>query len=241
MGRQRALLIATNEHRDAGLSRLQAPEADVKSLAAVLKDPAIAGFEVDILINQPHHVVGERIGDFYRSHRRDDLALLYFTGHGLKDAEGRLYLAMKNTRRDNLGFTSLPAEQLDQAMRDSRSRHMVLILDCCYGGAFPAGWRAKADEQAHAAQALQGRGRAVLTASDAMRYSFEGEQLHGVGARSVFTRYLVEGLRDGSADLDHDGNITVDELYTYVRDRVVEEMPHQRPTVRRRKSTSRAA
>jgi hypothetical protein len=45
----------------------------------------------------------------------------------------------------------------------------------------------------------------------------------------VFTRHLVTGLRDGSADLDKDGNITLDELYRYVHDRVVEEIPSQRP------------
>jgi hypothetical protein len=45
----------------------------------------------------------------------------------------------------------------------------------------------------------------------------------------VFTRYLVQGLRDGSADLDGDGDITIDELYTYVHDRVIDETPRQRP------------
>jgi Tol biopolymer transport system component len=69
----------------------------------------------------------------------------------------------------------------------------------------------------------------VLTASDATQYSFEGDQLHGQAVQSVFTRHLVAGLRDGSADLDGDGDITLDELYSYVHDRVVEEMPQQRP------------
>src|SRR6185369_10383809 len=74
-----------------------------------------------------------------------------------------------------------------------------------------------------------GRGRTVLTASDSTQYAFEGDQPHGQAAQSVFTRYLVEGLRDGSADLDGDGDITVDELYAYVHDRVVAQTPHQRP------------
>ena len=51
----------------------------------------------------------------------------------------------------------------------------------------------------------------------------------GSAARSVFTRHLVAGLRDGSADLDGDGDVTVDELYSYVHERVVAEMPRQRP------------
>jgi YVTN family beta-propeller protein len=229
MARRLALLIATYQHEDSDLRGLTSPAADVESLAEVLRDPAISGFEVSVLTNQPHHRVGEAIGRFYRDCRRDDLTLLYFTGHGLKDSDGRLYLAMSNTHRDDLLFTAVAAEQLDQAMNSGRSRQKVLVLDCCYSGAFPAGRIAKADTEAHALDTLRGQGRTVLTASDAMQYSFEGDQLHGQATSSVFTRCLVEGLRDGSADLDRDGNVTLDELYAYVYERVVEEMPQQRP------------
>jgi WD40 repeat protein len=173
--------------------------------------------------------VGRAIGEFYRERRRDDLTLLYFTGHGLKDDEGRLYLAMTNTMRDDLLFTGLPAEHVDQAMEGCASRRKILVLDCCYSGAFPARRMTKADTTVHALERFQGRGRTVLTASDATQYSFEGDRPQGQASQSVFTRYLVAGLRDGSADLDGDGDITVDELYSYVHDRVVEEMPQQRP------------
>ncbi|MFG1613861.1 caspase family protein [Nonomuraea wenchangensis] len=100
-----ALLVATYEYQDPGLRQLTAPAQDAEALADVLRDPAIAGFEVTTLVNEPHHRVGEAIGDFYRDRRRNDLTLLYFTGHGLKDDHGRLYLAMTNTRRDSLLFT----------------------------------------------------------------------------------------------------------------------------------------
>ncbi|MET7981094.1 caspase family protein [Streptomyces mirabilis] len=229
MGRRLALLIATYDYQDTGLRRLTAPAHDAEAFAAVLQDPNIAGFEVTTLINEPHHRVGAAIGDLYGDRRRDDLTLLYFTGHGLKDEDGRLYLATADTRRNNLLFTSLPAEQIDQALSGCMSRQKVLILDCCYSGAFPAGRIAKADTAVHALERFQGRGRTVLTASDATQYSFEGSQPHGDAAQSVFTRYLVAGLRDGSADLDGDGDITLDELYSYVHDRVVDEMPQQRP------------
>jgi len=59
--------------------------------------------------DEPHHVVGQAIGDFYRDRRRDDLTLISFTGQGLKDDDGHLYLAMADTARDNLLFTALPA------------------------------------------------------------------------------------------------------------------------------------
>jgi hypothetical protein len=227
--RRRALVVATYEYLDAGLRRLAAPEHDAESFAEVLKDEAIADFDVTMLVNQPHYVVGEAIADFYGAAGREDLTLLYFTGHGVKDDEGRLYLAMTNTRREALMFTAISGAQLNDAMDASRSRRKVLILDCCYSGAFPAGRTAKADEGVQTLERFQGKGRAVLTASDATQYAFEGDDLRGSGTSSVFTRYLVEAISSGAADLDEDGDIALDELYSYVYEQVVAEVPQQRP------------
>ncbi|WP_232660849.1 caspase family protein [Pseudonocardia sp. TRM90224] len=229
MGRRAALLVGTFDYRDEGLARLAAPGRDVEALAAVLGDAEIAGFDVVTLLNQPHHIVGEAVGDFYDGLRRDDLALLYISGHGVKDDRGRLFFAMTNTRRDQLLFTALGAEQVNDAMTGCLSRQKVLILDCCYGGAFPSGWVPKGDTDLHTLDRFGGRGRVVLTASDATQYSFEGDHVTGGGPASVFTRHLVEGLRTGLADLDGDGDVAVDELYSYVHDRVTADLPQQRP------------
>jgi outer membrane protein assembly factor BamB len=229
-GRRLALLVATYEHEDGGLRQLTAPGHDAEALGETLRDPDIAGFEVTTLVNRPHYEVGRAIGELCRDRRRDDLVLLYFTGHGLKDDAGRLHLAMTDTRRDNLAFTSLPAELVDRALAGCVSRQQVLILDCCYGGAFPASGLTKSDGETHALARFAGRGRTVLTAADASQFSFEDDgALHGGTARSVFTHHLVTGLREGTADRDGDGDITLDELYTYVHDKVVDEMPQQRP------------
>jgi hypothetical protein len=224
-----ALLVATYAYKDTGLRALTSPAHDAEALAEVLQDPAIAGFDVTMLVNEPHHVVGEAIADFYADRRRDDLALLYFTGHGVKDDDGRLYLAMTNTRREALLFTAISAEQVNDAMDACRSRRKVLVLDCCYSGAFPAGRVSKSDEGVQTLERFQGKGRAVLTASDSTQYAFEGDDVQGSGTQSLFTRYLVEAIRTGEADLDEDGDIALDELYSYVHERVVAEMPQQRP------------
>ena len=229
MARRLALLVANYRYQDSGLRRLTAPGHDAEALAVVLRHPDIAGFEVTTLMNEPSHVVGRAIGEFYRNRRSDDLTFLYFTGHGVKDDQGRLYLAMTDTRLHNLLFTALSARQIDDAMESCSSRQKVLVLDCCYSGAFPAGRISKADPEVHTLERFRGKGRVVLTASDSTQYSFEGNEIVGEGTRSVFTRFLVEGLTTGKGDLDGDGDISLDELYSYVHDRVVEEMPQQRP------------
>ena len=236
VGRRVALLVATDRYQDTGLNRLAAPASDAKQLAAVLRNIRIAGFEVTRLYNKPQYVVGRAIGDFYRDRRRDDLTLLYFTGHGVKDEDGNLYLAMTDTDHENLQFTGVSSEQIRAAMEACRSQQKVLVLDCCYAGAFPLGLGIKGDPGVHALEQLGGRGCVVLTSSDAMQLSFEGNHVTETGPASLrsgpsslFTRFLIEGLRTGKADLDGDGEITLDELYTYVHDRVTDIQPLQRP------------
>jgi len=60
MGRRLALLIATYEYQDSALQQLTAPAHDAEALGAVLRDPAIAGFEVTTLVNQPLHATPDR-------------------------------------------------------------------------------------------------------------------------------------------------------------------------------------
>jgi hypothetical protein len=76
-----------------------------------------------------------------------------------------------------------------------------------------------------------GRGRAVLTASGAVEYAFEGGELTESGdpTPSVFTTAMVRGLTTGQADRDQDGYVDLDELYDYVYDAVRDVTPHQTP------------
>jgi hypothetical protein len=72
----------------------------------------------------------------------------------------------------------------------------------------------------------------VITASSAMEYAFEGDQLASDAQPrpSVFTSALVEGLATGEADRNQDGWVSLDELYDYVFDKVREQNPHQTPS-----------
>ncbi|MBV9088958.1 MAG: caspase family protein [Mycobacteriaceae bacterium] len=230
MSRRLALIVATYEYDDQELGKLTAPRHDAEELADVLGNPSIGAFEVTTLINESRQTVGEKIGEFYNQARPNDLTLLYFSGHGLKDDSGKLYLAMKDTHLNNKRWTAVTADQVDESLGESASKQKIVILDCCYAGAFPFGTVTKSDDTVHAVEKLAGTGRFVLTASDATQFAFEGDRLRSGDAQpSIFTRHLIEGLRDGAADSDLDGDITVDELYEYVYQKVSEERPQQRP------------
>ena len=224
-----ALVIASSRYEDALLRQLVAPAQDATALAGVLGNPTIGGFEVKQLIDEPSYKVAQAIEEFFSGRRRDDLLVLYFSGHGIKDEDGLLYLATVDTRRNLLRSSAVAASFINEVMGRSMSRRQVLFLDCCHSGAFARGMVAKGDTSIGTREQFEGRGRVVLTASDAMQYSFEGDKLEGKGATSIFTRNMVEGLTTGRADQDGDGFVSLNELYDYIYDRVMDETPQQRP------------
>ena len=228
-----ALIIACSQYSDPSLDKLVAPAQDADALSMVLENPDVGGYEAETLFNKQSYQISQAIEKFFSGRKRDDLLLLYFSGHGVKDEEGRLYFAAPDTDRKRLRTTAIPAALINDVMLRSRSRKQVLILDCCYSGAFAKGLTVKSDKVIGSSlgtrEYLGGQGRVVLTASDALQYAFEGDKVEGEGVRSVFTRSLVYGLETGKADLNGNGRITFDELYEYVYDDVVEKTPQQRP------------
>jgi ABC-type amino acid transport substrate-binding protein len=230
-GTRSALIVASDEYSDPGLRRLRAPASDAQALTAVLQDPEIGGFQVRTLLNEPAYVISEAIEDFFADRRPDDLLLLHLSCHGLKDEDGQLYFAAANTKLRRLGATAVAADFVNRLMNRSRSRRVVLLLDCCYAGAFERGMTARAGTDMGIEEHFGGHGRAVITASSAMEYAFEGNQLADTQEQqpSVFTSALVEGLETGEADRDQDGLVALDELYDYVYDKVRAATPNQTP------------
>ncbi|QUQ63353.1 caspase, EACC1-associated type [Kutzneria sp. CA-103260] len=228
--RRLALVVATASYRDAGLRQLRAPARDAAELGELLGDPAVGGFEVTTVLDRSAQRIRLAVEEFLADRRPDDLVVVYLSCHGLIDARRRLYFAAQDTMKNRLASTGVEAEWLLSQLEDCRARRQVVILDCCFSGAF--GGRAKGsddlglDSRFHG----QGRGRVVLTASRGTEYSFEGEPLaDAVQPGSVFTSALVAGIRSGEADRDHDGYISVDDAYEYAFDRLRDAAVAQTP------------
>jgi tetratricopeptide (TPR) repeat protein len=229
--RRSALLIANSEYEDSGLRRLVAPARDAEALGRVLADPDVGGFEVKTLLSRPAREVNVEIERFFLNRKSEDLLLLYYSGHGLRDDDGQLYLTAADTQLIDgvrpLRATAVGASFIKDVMLSGSSRRQVLALDCCYSGAFAKALISKGGATLTIQdQFAEGRGLVLLTASAAIQPSLEGK---GAGAPSVFTRHLVQGIETGEADRDGDGLISLDELYEYVRDHVTDETPQQRP------------
>jgi len=232
MGQKYALIIGNSKYQDPNFARLRKPAADVEALAAILSKSEIGSFDnVQSFIDKNAAVVRVAIARLFDRKKPDDLVLAYFSGHGVRDADGHLYLAVSDSQLDLLSATAIPASFVTEQMDRSRSHRIVLILDCCHSGAFASGSKAPLNESIGTAPAFEGTGygRVVLTASDSTQYAWEGENLKGSAEQSLFTHHLVHGIETGDADINRDGQITIDELYDYVYERVVKERPNQTP------------
>jgi uncharacterized caspase-like protein/type II secretory pathway pseudopilin PulG len=228
-----ALLIGVSEY-EPGLTPLPGAMGDVEAWHEVLLHPEMGGFEaeaVQVLKNPQRQGMEEAIERLFMNRKKDDLVLLVFSGHGIKDDRGKLYLATRTTRKEPTGelirSTAVAASVIHENMNNSRSRRQIVILDSCFSGAFAQGMSAKDDGTVDIRTQLGGEGRVVLASSSSTQYSFEqaGQNL------SVYTHFLLEGIKTGDADLDEDGIVAIHELHEYAREKVQEAQPAMKPEI----------
>jgi hypothetical protein len=225
-----ALLITSSVYDDRQLQELAAPRRDAVTLGRALSDAAVGGFEITRLTNPTSWRAAQAVEEFFSDRQWDDTLLLYFSGHGVKSDGGDLFFAMRNTSHRILRATSLPASFVRDVMASSNSQRQILLLDCCYGGAFAQGLT-KGDDAVDVMGPLQGFGRVILTASTALEFAWQEGKAQGQPQQSVFTRVVAEGLSTGEADLDGDGSITVLELHRYASKRIRALRAAQTPTL----------
>jgi uncharacterized caspase-like protein len=228
--RRFALLLAVSQYADPALSRLRSPAVDAVALRDLLADAEVGGFAVTSVFDEKAQAMRLAVEEFLADRRPDDLVLVYLSCHGLVDVRRRLYFAARDTLKHRLASSGVEAHWLLEQLEDCRARRQVVVLDCCFSGAFAHG--AKGDTDLALGERLmgEGRGRVVLTASRGTEYSFEGDPTEDrPPPGSVFTTALVSGITSGEADADGDGHISVDEAYAYAFDRVREAGAQQTP------------
>jgi Caspase domain len=225
-----ALLIGVGEYQlSSGLQNLAAAARDVAAMRDVLVQSGIGGFaeaDVTVLLNPEPQGMREALERLFAGRKADDLVVLYFSGHGVVDDFGTFHLTTARTDKGLLNSTAIPAGFVHGLMEGQGSKRQVVILDCCFSGAFAKDMKAKG-EAVNLQPQLGGKGRAVLTSSSATEYSFEQKEAE----LSVYTQYVVEGLRTGIADGDGDGWISVDELHEFAQGKVREVAPAMQPKI----------
>ncbi|MDN2565516.1 caspase family protein [Aquibium sp. A9E412] len=144
--------------------------------------------------------------------------MLFFAGHGLQDAAGRFYLALKDTRTDALAQTALGWERIAALVVESRAR-VTVFLDACHSGLAGRGLFATNDAAVGRLLAEVPSGVSVFAASKGREQSLETSRVSG----GVFTDALVTVLGPARADTDADGDglLEASELFRGLKRRVV--------------------
>ncbi len=176
---------------------------------------------------------------------RDDRVLFYFAGHGIAadgDDGPAGYLVPADAEPKDLG-SFIPMAELQAALDALPCRHLLLVLDCCFSGAFKWSSRHRAIGTLMPKRIYEERfdrfaadpARQIITSAaydqkalDVLHGKPTGERgavAHaGDGrAHSPFALALFDALA-GDADVkgerEGDGVITATEIYAFIRDRI---------------------
>jgi hypothetical protein len=219
----RALLIGNSTFEaDSSLNPLNAPTKDVARLHRALVDTETGLFDdnhVRLVTERTTDELLDELDTFFTAAHRDDLLLLYYSGHGLLDERNQLFLCGRNTRSDRLLRTAVSNVRINEFIEQSVARCTVIVLDCCGSGMFKGG---------DIGLQLAGPGRYVVSSTRGSALANDAATTTGT---SLFTEYLVTGLLGEAEDHNGDGFVDLREIYDYVRAQLTsttKQVPHCR-------------
>ena len=212
MGRHALLLGTAACHVDRELQPLPSVRQDVAQLKALL-DGAGEFDTVRAELDLPAAHLRQIVEEFYGARRNGDLALLYYSGHGVLHGDGQsLFLAATDTVCGQLHATAFDTDgTLRHLLNHTQASQKVVLLDCCFSGAFTARHRFRGGVREEPRRAKRERGTFILTSSTHMKAS----KAQGPDRPSVFTEVLLTGLRGAAEGTSDDGWITTNDLSRY--------------------------
>jgi hypothetical protein len=187
-----ALLVGTGRHvRPSALSPIPQAVTSARALGAALSgEHGVFDARRTTVIPEPADT-RQVLDPLRRMVREPDVDLLLFAycGHGLLGRDDRLCLALTPSSQYGGGgdpSPSLPFTEVASLMRESRARHKVAILDCCFSGR---------------ALGPDGHGIHLLTACGPTQKALFPPEGTLTGFTGALLRILDEGIPDGPRHL----------------------------------------
>ena len=147
-----------------------------------------------------------------------DMGMLFFSGHGKQDADGRFYFLSVEAEEENLMGTAVSKNDITHAL-GSLAGKAVFFMDSCRAGRVAEGHRRKGSADVSAVigeLASAENGVAVYASSTGRQSSLEDTPWQN----GAFTKALIEGISGKAADPR--GRITHQMLGVYLSERVKE-------------------
>ena len=146
----------------------------------------------------------------------DETVLLYFSGHGFRDEEDRLYLAARDCDPKSPQPGGISIAWLRQRLVACPAKMKLLVLDACHAGSARSAARGVTVEAKELTDFFGSiEGLVTLASCTGQQQSY----LWPAKGQSLFTYWLAQGL-SGHADREPFGRITVNELETFVKGKV---------------------
>lgn len=217
--RQWALLIGAEQYQKA--PKLRYTVNDVQQISATLMERGgVAAAQIREIVdtastpeNRPLRAsIMQAMPSFLSQIGAEDSLLVYFSGHGFRDAEGKMYLAPLDCDPANPAPTGIAVEWFREQLASCPAKFKLLVLDSCHAGS------EKGDEEAVGVTSKDlGEPFRDLTGVVTLASSTADEksQLWSEKQQSLFSYWLNQALK-GHADIDGDGAIDIDELNRYV-------------------------
>jgi len=229
---RRAVIVGINEYSNPIIiTTLEGAENDAKEMYQLLRD--YGGFE----ITENHYMLGKEatckairkaISDLLWETDECFLSLFYFSGHGIRDSYGNLYLAPHDIEKNEPFICGINIDELRELISISQNKDSILLmLDCCYSGVSTKSKSAnditevqiKSSLRKTIEQAKTGKGKIILASSGKDEKSRELPFCqHGTGGdphpHGIFTFHLLEAL--AGAAKDDECMITLGGLQKYI-------------------------
>ena len=142
------------------------------------------------------------------------------------------YLVPIDGKQENLLASAIPMDDLKRFSNVSKAKHMLFLVDACYGGLAAVGSRGlePAKTPNYIEKISNIKSRQIITAGGKDEKVFEKSEW----GHSAYTKNLLSALEDGLADSNEDGYITADELGDYLSEKVsIDSENQQTPQSRR--------
>ncbi|MBL7809118.1 MAG: caspase family protein [Saprospiraceae bacterium] len=221
----RAYLIGVSNYQYP-LWQLETPLSDAEAMATLLREQH--GFDISLLPDP----TGAQIKDLlerikHENNTEDARVLVYFAGHGVQrdSAYGLKGYFVPADAKPGDDDSMVPMELMSEALRDLKTRHLLVILDCCFAGTFRMpgsrgiAFRSERDQlyRQHFEIYCNFPSRLVLTSTSHRQKAFD--RFEDGHQNSPFNRFLQKAIC-GEADYTRDRLVTATEIKTYLSENV---------------------
>lgn len=251
--------IGTSNYKDKRYNLSYAAK-DANDLANIFKGGHDTYGEVftKVITNEESTVENiKNLKSFFANARIDDVVMIFVAGHGLLDVNYDYYYGTHNVNFNKPSENGLAYNALEALLDNIAPLKRILIMDTCHSGEveeeeilvsndeaeesgdvmFRSVGPALSTVEASPSKMMKelftdlrrGTGATVLSSAGGAEFAMESAEWKN----GLFTYSLLFGLRNGTADLNEDGQIMLSELQIYVSD-MVTKLSHgkQTPTAR---------